>query len=277
MNDIRKKPLNGKRTKVAVILAAIFMIYAIIIMVKLLANPTDTVIVEQGKIYKEEGVEGYIIRDESVVQNYEKSGNLIHLKNEQDKVAKGEAIYRYSLENEEELNNKIKELDNKIQDALKKESTVFSTDIKLIESQIESELGAIHGNTDMKELEQHRKSINSLITKKAKIAGELSPGNTYIKDLIKERSNYENQLNAGSKYVYAERSGIISYKIDGLESKLTVGDFSYLNKKFLSSLNLKKSQIIASSSNDVKIVDNFKVYITFTSKSEEALKSNVRR
>ena len=275
MEDIKRKPLNGKRTKIALFLAAIFMIYCVFILIKLLANPTDTVIVEQGKIYREENVEGYIIRDETVIENDGTTSNIIHLKNECDKVAKGEAIYRYALDNEDELNEKIKGLDAQIQEALKNETTFFSSDIKLLETQIESQLENIHENTNMKELEQYKKNISTLITKKAKVAGELSPSNSYIQELIKQRSSYENQVNSGSKYIYAERSGIISYKIDGLESTLRTGEFSYLNKKFLDSLNLKSSKIIATSNSEAKIIDNFKCYITFISKTEEALNSNV--
>lgn len=275
MEDIKSKPLNGKKTKIAIILAVIFMIYCIVVLAKLLANPTDKIIVEQGRIYKEENVEGYIIRDETLIENTDTSNKIIHLKTECDRVAKGEAIFRYALENEEELNKKISELDDQVQEALKKENTFFSTDIKLLESQIEVGLESIYENTNLKELEQYKKNIGNLIVKKAKIAGDLSPSNSYIKQLIQERSNYENQVNSNSKYVYSDRSGIISYKIDGLEKTLTAGNFEYLNKQFLNSLNLKTSQMIASSSTEAKIIDNFKSYITFTSKSEEALNSKV--
>ena len=42
MEDLKKKPLNGKKTKIAIFLAIIFMIYCVVILIKLLANPTDT-------------------------------------------------------------------------------------------------------------------------------------------------------------------------------------------------------------------------------------------
>ena len=53
-----------------------------------------------------------------------------------------------------------------------------------------------------------------------------------LKKLIAQRSEYENKLNSSSKYIYANKSGIISYKIDDYEDVLKVGDFSYLNKSF---------------------------------------------
>ncbi len=70
INDDNKKPLNiKKKTKVYIIVACIFLIYCIYLLIRLVNNPTETFIVEQGKIYKEESVTGYIIRDEQVVDN----------------------------------------------------------------------------------------------------------------------------------------------------------------------------------------------------------------
>lgn len=60
-----------KKTKIVIIISCIIFIYCIYLFIKLLANPTDTFIVEQGKIYKEETQEGYIIRDEQIIQNGE--------------------------------------------------------------------------------------------------------------------------------------------------------------------------------------------------------------
>lgn len=203
------------------------------------------------------------------------AGNIVQLKNEGKKVANGEAIYRYSLENEDELNKKIEELDVQIQQALQKENNIFSTDIKLLESQIEEKLENVYENTDAQKIEQYKKEISNALTKKAKIAGSLTSNGSYVKQLIEQRSDYENQLNSNSKYVYSNKSGIISYKIDDLENKLTTGDFSYLNKDFLESLNLKTGQIIASNSTKAKIIDNFNCYIACVSKTEEASKSEV--
>ena len=273
--DIKKKPLNGKKTVIAIILACIFLVYCIYLLIKLLINPTNTFIVEKGKIYKEEALTGYILRDEQVIENSGSTGKIIQLKSEGKKVANGEAIYRYSLENENELNDKIEQLDIQIQEALQKENTLFSTDIKLLENQIEEKLENVYESTDIQKIEQYKKEISNSINKKAKIAGDLTPSGSYVKQLIQQRSEYENQLNSSSKYVYATKSGIISYRVDNLENILTVEDFSYLNKDFLDSLNIKTSQIIGSNGANAKIINNFKCYITCLSKTEEALKSEV--
>ncbi len=61
--------MKKNKTKIAIIFAVVFLIYCIFLLVKLLSNPTETFVVEQGKIYKEESKEGYIIRDEQLVEN----------------------------------------------------------------------------------------------------------------------------------------------------------------------------------------------------------------
>ena len=100
-----------------------------------------------------------------------------------------------------------------------------------------------------------------LLRKKAKIAGELSPSGSYLKSLIEERSSYENQLNSGSEYVNAPDSGIVSYRVDGLEETLTPDNFGTLTKEFLQGLSLKTGEVVSTSEESGKVIDNFSCYI----------------
>ena len=69
-NNVNKKPLDSrKKTKIAIIIACVVLAYCTFLFIKLIQNPTETFIVEQGKIYKEESVVGYILRDEQVIEN----------------------------------------------------------------------------------------------------------------------------------------------------------------------------------------------------------------
>ncbi|MBR1654013.1 MAG: hypothetical protein IJ690_03565 [Clostridia bacterium] len=73
VNEVKKSekkvPLKNKKMTIILIVAVAFLTYCIFLFIKLLSNPTDTFIVEQGKIYKEESVSGYLIRDEEVIEN----------------------------------------------------------------------------------------------------------------------------------------------------------------------------------------------------------------
>ncbi len=150
------------------------------------------------------------------------------------------------------------------------QENIFSADIKLLESQIEEKLDLIQQENELEKVQEYKKEIADIITKKAQIAGELSPAGSYIKQLIDERATYLNQIENSSEEVYAPTSGIVSYRIDGLEKVLLPGDFSYLNMEFLENLNLKTGQIVASSNEMGKIINNFNCYIVVNLNSESA-------
>lgn len=265
---------NNKKKIVLIILMSI-IIYAICILCMLLKNPVDTVLVENGKLYLEEATAGYIIRNETVVEGENYKNGIVPIKTEGERVSKGDSIFRYYSNSEDNLVEKIQDLDKKIQEAMSKENNLFSSDIKLLDSQIESKLNDIYELNDLQKITEYKNDINTYVTKKAKIAGELSPAGSYIKKLIDERSGYEKSLNNNSEYITAPISGLVSYRVDGLEDVLKPDDFSKINKEFLENLNVKTSQVIASSSEKGKVIDNFECYIATIVDSEEAKKTEV--
>lgn len=273
--EVTKKNIINKRKIIISILLFAIIVYSIIVVYKLIGNPVDNFFVENGEITFEESTEGYIIRDETIVEGNNYKNGIAQIKSEGDKVAKGESIFRYYSNNEEDLTKKIKDLDVKIQDAMSKDNTLFSSDIKLLESQIEQKLVDIYEQNDIQKIKEYKKDINTYITKKAKIAGEKSPSGSYIKKLIDERTSYENKLNEGAEYVTAPKSGVVSYRVDGLEDVLSVDGFSKLNKKFLDDLKLKISQVIATSEEKGKVINNFKCYLACYIKSDKAKEAKI--
>ena len=187
---------------------------------------------------------GYVIREETVIQGNNYKNGMAQIRAEGEKVAKGDSIFRYYSNNEENLVKKIQELDIKIQEAMANENNFFNTDMKLLENQIQEKLIEFETFNDIQKMAEYKKDINTRITKKAKIAGDLSPSGSYIRKLIEERSSYENSLNSSSEYINAPTSGIVSYRVDGLEEVLTPTSFSSLNTQFLEDLKLKTGEIV---------------------------------
>ena len=101
---------------------------------------TDKVTVEKGTLHLEETDIGYVIRDEQVVKGNNYKNGMEQIKNEGEKTAKGESIYRYYSKNEENLKKQITELDEKIQEALKGQTGIFSSDIKMLENQLDEKI-----------------------------------------------------------------------------------------------------------------------------------------
>lgn len=259
--------------KIIIILIAILIIAYIIFEVgNLLLQPTDIVTVENGKISSETSTEGYIIREETVLKGENYKNGMSQIKAEGEKISVNENAFRYYTKDEESLNNKIKELDNKIAEAQSEENNIFSSDVKVIENEIENKINQMNNVRDAQKLQEYKGEIEELIKKKTKIIGELSPTGSYMKNLIQKRSEYEKQLNSGSEYMKAQNSGVVSYKVDGLEEKLNVNSLDNITEEFLNKLNLKTGQIIPSSNESGKIVNNYYCYIATVIKNNDTQK-----
>ena len=271
-----EEKLDGKRKRnivkiifISILIIAI-VIYAGYMAWKLLANPTDVFLVEEGSISQEQRTEGYIIRDETKVQGNNYKNGMVQIKAEGEKCAKDENIFRYYTTGEEELIDKIQELDEKIDEAQKNDtSSIYYGDIKLLDEEIDMRLLEISRNNDIQKISEYKKEIEDYIAKKTDIVGENSEAGSYLSNLIQERKNYENQLNSGSEYIKAPMSGVVSYKVDGLEDVLTPDDFSSYNRSFFESLNLKTGQTIATNTEAGKVVNNYECYIATILKKDQ--------
>ena len=271
-----KRKVNKRKLAIIIVLVLAVCVYLTASVYHLIKNPTDSVLVNEGRISQEETVDAYIIRDETVIKGENYKNGMVEIKSEGSKVASGDPVFRYYSAGEDDLKNKIADLDLKIQEAMEKnEDSLPSQDTRLLDTQIESTLEQVTNSNDIQKIKEYKKSISEKVTKKAKIAGELIPTGSYLKKLIDERSTYENELNSGAEYINATRSGMVSYRIDGLEETLNTSDFSKINKEFLQNLNLKTGQIISSSNEAGKIVNNFICYIACTSKSNEANQAKI--
>ncbi len=278
-NAKRKIKFNKKIIiYIAIFLVVIYVIYTIYLLIK---QPTDIFTIEEGTLYSEETDIGYVIRDEVVIQGENYKNGMEKIKSEGERVAVNEAVFRYYTKNEDSLKQKIAELDTKIQEAMQNqtqtENGLLKGDMISLETQIDQKLLEISAINDTTKLEEYKKEINELITKKANIAGELSPQGSYLKELIEERKNYENELNSGAEYVNSSKSGVVSYKVDGLEDilKPTEECFSTLTKEYLENLDLKTGKIVPMSEESGKIIDNTYCYIATISNTEEAKNAEV--
>ena len=272
-NKIKKK-VNKKKIiiYIALVLIVVYLIYAVYLLVR---QPTDKVTVENGTLYLEETDIGYIIRDEQVVKGNNYKNGMERIKNEGEKTAKGDSIYRYYSKNEDKLKEQISELDSKIQESLKGQTGIFSSDIKLLENQLDEKIALLSKTSDMSKITEYKKQISDLVSKKAKLSGESSAAGTYLKQLYNQRAKLENELNSGAEYIKAPSSGIVSYKVDGLEETLTPNNFSTINKEFLENLKLKTGQLIATNDECGKVIDSSKCYIATITSSEQSKKANV--
>ena len=265
----------GKGQKIVAVLSAIVIIsYIIYAIYLLIVHSNDTYIITQGTISQEDNSVGYIIRDEQVkkIDNY--TNGIYAIASEGQRVAINEPIFRYYSDTEKQITEQITEINYKIQDLLEKDKSVTSADIKAIENQIENKVEDINTLNNYQEINEYKKNIDTLISKKINFIGDVTE-NKEVKSLIQERKKLENKLKNGSEYQRAPKSGIVSYRVDGLEEKLTTENFDIINEKYLDSFGLKTGQIISASNESGKVIDNYKCYIAITLNSKEAMQAKV--
>lgn len=273
----RKKTKNKLNIKIifTLIVTAIFIICLAYNVISLFVNPSDTFMIENGRISSSEEATGYIIREEKLFQGENYKNGISQIKSEGQRVAKGDPIFRYYSNNEQDLVKKIADLDSQIQEAMEEGNNIYSSDIAVLEKQIEENLSLIAKTNKLSDITEYKKNINTALNKKAKLVGDLSPSGSYIKKLISQRSKYEEKLNSGSEYVKATISGTVSYKVDGLEETLTPMSLDNLNEEYLKKLNLKTGEMIPTSEEKGKIINNYYSYIATVLNSEEAKQAQI--
>lgn len=272
----RKLKVNIKLITAFVIIL-IFVICFAYNIIALFMNPTDTFMIENGKISKSEETVGYLIREEKLFQGNNYKNGISQIKTEGQRVAKGDPIFRYYTNNEANLTQKIADLDLQIQDALEQSNNSYSSDIASLDRQIEEKLNKIAITNKRSDIAEYQKEINNILNKKAKLVGDKSPAGSYIKELISKRSKLEEQLNSGSEYIEATVSGVVSYKVDGLEETLTPNSFENITESYLNSLKLKTGEMIPTSNESGKIVNNYMCYIAAILDSEEAQNAEINK
>ena len=267
----KKKSIKKIKIFFTSIIIIIILVLAVYTIIKLTQSTSSTFIIKKGKISQEETQTGYIIRDETVVKGDNYKNGMVQIVDEGEKVAKNENIFRYYSNSENGIKDEINKLNEKINDSIKNDNEItYSSVTKSIDEQIEGEIIKLNKETDIQKIQEIKKNINTYINKKTEIICNSSSNESELKKLLNQKKDYENRLSNGSEYIKAPNSGILSYKIDGLENVLVPKDFSKYNKEFLDNLNLKTGQIISKNEEEGKIVDNYQCYLIFTSGSNEA-------
>lgn len=272
------KTNEQKLSKVKIVVTIIFMIVLIVLVTgstRILKNPTNVFAVENGVLSYEELAEGYVIREEEILKGEQYKNGMVQIVSDNQKAAKGEAVFRYYSNGEEEIMNQIEKLDEEINIALEtNKSNLFSSDIISLEEQIENIVDDMYNLNDLQQIDENKKKIDEYIYKKTQITGNLSE-DEYIKNLTKQRDGLNAELEKDSEIVYAKKSGTVSYRVDGLEQILKTDNFDYLTTELLDSFELKIGAVVPLNNEEGKIVNNFKSYIATPINTEKSMEAKV--
>lgn len=273
------KEVQKKSNFIKIIITLVFMIFFIILVTngtKILKKPTDIFIVANGSLSYEEIAEGYVIRDEVVLQGDNYKNGMVQILSDGERVAKNEAFFRYYSNSEENILNQIAELDEEINEVIETDNlSLPSSDILSLENQIEDTIDLMYKVNYLQKNQEHKNKIEAYISKKAQITGVVSPSDSYVRVLTDKRNQLEAELEAGSEIIYAPKSGLASYRVDGLEEILKTDNFDYLTKELLDSFELKVGATIPLSNEKGKVVDNFGSYIATSINTEKSMSANI--
>lgn len=271
---------NQKKVNVMkIIITIVFIIFFIVLAINstnIIKNPLDLVIVTKGSLSYEETVEGYLIRDEVVLQGESYKNGMVQILSDGERAAKGEKVFRYYSNSEENILKEIAKLDEEINELI--DSTklnILSSDIASIEKQIESTIDDMYNLNYLQKISENKNKIEAYISKKTQMTGNASPEDSYVKTLANRRNELESELDNGSEIIVAPSSGLTSYRVDGLEEILKVNDFSYLTSELLDSFELKVGATVPLSNEKGKVVNNFKCYIATPMSTEKAMSAVV--
>ncbi len=245
-----------------------FSVISLGVLIESLVKNKSKYMITQGKIESTTVMDTYVIREETIIPT-SLDKTISALISEGSRVAKDQTIAYYKDEEHKNNEEKLENLDKEIYNSISKLPQVYSGDIKNIDLKIENILNYTKNINSYLKLEEKRKEVEDLLLEKVNIQASLSPEGANIVNLLKERENLINDMNNLGSNIKASKSGIVSYKLDGLEEVLNpsnIKDYNYIKE------HVKKNSEVENFG--IKIIDNFTAHLYFTADKKE-IPSNI--
>lgn len=237
----------------------------------------DTLVVSNEKIEEYITTKGLLIRDEYII-NSTMTGNIEAYFKEGDKVKNLDKVaYVYNDNIDEENFKELENLEEEVIQIEEGQSSIIKADVDKVNKEIEKnkdniQIKLIQGklgiSKEVVELEEHIKDKNKLL--------KSDLNSKPIINKKEEINKLNNKIEKNSDILQTNKSGIISYKFDGNESKynidniseLNIDDIEYTENEYIDILNegvIKHGQPIA------RIINNIKQYLAIVVEENEIM------
>lgn len=237
----------------------------------------DTLVVSNEKIEEYITTKGLLIRDEYII-NSTMTGNIEAYFKEGDKVKNLDKVAYVYNDNIDEANFKeLESLEKEVIQIEEGQSSIIKADVDKVNKEIEKNKdniqtkliqGKLGISKEVVELEEHIKDKNKLL--------KSDLNSKPIINKKEEINKLNNKIEKNSDILQTNKSGIISYKFDGNESKynidniseLTIDDIEYTENEYIDILNegvIKHGQPIA------RIINNIKQYLAIVVEENEIM------
>ena len=236
-----------------------FLVISIVILVVILQRmKTDSKLYEaltsEFEVYTES--RAYILNSEKTI-DYKKDSTIITLAEEDKRIAVGDIIAMYKTKEYDTNTEKLSAMDKEINEKIAALPVTYSAEIIQVENEIDALIQKIKNTASFIEINEYKTKLNELAYKKAKIVASLTPSGVEILKLIENRDAFYKKINTSSDNIISTKSGVVVYKVDGLEGKYSKEDLTIEGiEKIKSDYDKANEQAFG-----IKIVDNFESFM----------------
>ncbi|NLK73201.1 MAG: hypothetical protein GX285_09310 [Clostridiales bacterium] len=243
---VKKKSKKIKKFAVTLFAASVIILFVLIYFVPNFGDTFQrTRIATYDTIQIIDNIEGYVIRDESVV--FSNIGGEIHYNvSDGENVKKGSEILRVNIQPIDPKTESKLEVINQRIESINSGGSIFENDIEKIEAQIKVYINDIRIAKDDGNLSEVRKisdKIDRLTDKKDIILKNTGLNSSSIENLEAERGQLQNIIDQSVVSFKTNNSGVISYYIDGYESEFTPLSMYLLKKDALAKMDVEAQDI----------------------------------
>lgn len=253
-----KVKLNKKRLLICIIIVVVIITLIYLFFNNVLNTQTKYIVVN-GYVEKAMDANSIVIKDE-IVLDVDNKSSIITTIEQGKRVAKDGIVAIYQNSRYNEYLENIKNLDSQIQTLIKDLPPTYSNEISNIDMQI-SDIAINSKNINSRiKMQEYKSKLNELSTKKVNVLASLSPTGSKIKELIEQRDELKIKSGDSSDNIKAPVSGMITYKIDSLETEIDFKNvLNYTSEEFKKFFDKYQKNNI--NNFGIKIIDNFNAYI----------------
>ncbi len=250
--DFLKSNIKG------IIVCILILSFIIILLTKDSLKKKTIYTVVNGTIEQSNETNLYVLKNETLVE-YDSTQPVTSIVDQGKRTAKGEAIATYKSDSYDDYQNQIEQIDKQIQTLVKDLPPIYSSDISSINNEILKYSIEIQNETSYIKMQEYKTKLDELAYRKITVLANSTPDSSAIRDLVNQRENLVKISKESSNNILSPVSGLVTYKIDGLEDSYEYNNIQNYDIKELEDIILKYDGTI-NSQFGIKIVDNYGTY-----------------
>jgi len=257
LSKVENMSEENKINKYYVIIGGAIMLLVVALLIFSVSENTKQYLVDQGTLEHTEITTSYIIKKEKTVDK-DQTKVLVPVVAEGSKTSKGDILATYKGDEYANYEETLRDMDKEILERMQDLPTVYSSEVDAIEDTIYLLVKESIGEASYNKMQEYKQKINTNISKRANIIGELSPSGAEIRKLITERNKYEKSAKKSNDNILSPMTGIVSYNTDGLEDDLVYSNINKLDYNTIKEIvNTKKE----ADNTKIKVVNNYEAYV----------------